>query len=128
MKHTTKEGIVMDISQMDDNHLINTINLHVTKLQEAKNIIDGISKSKFSTKFYDEEDYTKEAEIYVEFFNHRFAHYIFEATIRNLNIEIPMQSLRDILNRADKERRERNCWTTLELSYIPNDFDGETEL
>lgn len=84
--HRTKDGEEILIAQMDDKHLLNTINFFLKKLEAAKCIVDG-NESKFSQLVngiaYDEDSATR----YIDHFNDTFGHYILEAIIRSLDIE-----------------------------------------
>jgi hypothetical protein len=102
--HMTKDGVEMNISTMTDEHLGNTINLYVRKLEEASqaSIENG---SPIQKLFYGEEDLKDIAERVIKLMRKRLPVYIFEASIRGLVIDEPLSRLRVVLGRRLGERR-----------------------
>ena len=83
MIHTTKDGIVMLIADMDDEHLSNTIGLFCRKIKAARLHIQKPKKTDFlSSLFVDEDDIDHEAIIKKS--TERLLWYIFEASIRGM--------------------------------------------
>jgi len=89
--HKTKEGVILYIRDMDDQHLKNTISLYIKKLSEAKEILEK-EQSEFTQTFYKIKNTKKAAKNFINTFNISAYKYIAEAYIRDLDI-------RDLLNR-----------------------------
>ena len=87
--HWTKQGQSIPINKMDDTHLINTINLHIRKLGEAKEVLNqGENVTKFDkligrAEFMDE----FQAESFVEFSKRKLPLCVFEAILRNIDVK-----------------------------------------
>jgi predicted transcriptional regulator len=99
-KHKTKDGRVIAINQMDDNHLYNTIKYFIRRLSIAKDIINEEKKgNKFFNKINGVEFDIDAAEDYVESFNDMIGNYIYEALIRNIDIKSLISEIQELIER-----------------------------
>ena len=94
--HETKNGEKMLIAQMDDTHLINTIKLYASKIEQSLAMIDKYSTLKESEKIlygfeYNNKDLIKEATQLIQSSTDGLTAYVFEASIRNLNVSQYLQ-------------------------------------
>jgi len=83
--HITKDGNRMYISQMEDIHLLNTVNLKLNNLDKAKKALlvkGNLFLDNINGMIYSEES----AEAYIETFIESFSEYILEVVIRGLDI------------------------------------------
>jgi hypothetical protein len=102
--HETKNGEKMLIAKMDDTHLINTIKVYAAKIEQSLAMIDKYSTLKESEKIlygfeYNNKDLTKEATQLIQSSTDGLAAYVFEASIRNLNVS---QYLQKAFSRTSK--------------------------
>jgi hypothetical protein len=82
MKHTTKDGREMNIADMDDGHLLNTIKWIERRAKEGVKSEVGFYDSCGTDHYYDEITYYGEEAL--EFLN--YSSYVEEANRRNLDI------------------------------------------
>lgn len=102
MKHRTKAGELMEINEMGNEHLINTIGYMLKVLTEARKILDGVTGSKFKKVYFKrDESRDEQAEAYVESFDERLTPYIFEAWVRGLDIGDLRDKYQEITERGD---------------------------
>jgi len=82
--HRTKDGVEIPICSMDNQHLMNTAELLLKKLEKAKVTINS-NVSKWSEALYGKHaDTVDNSTDYVRKFFVIFPHYFFEILIRNL--------------------------------------------
>lgn len=86
----------MLIAQMDDTHLINTIKFYASKIEQSLAMIDKYSTLKESEKIlygfeYNNKDLIKEATQLIQSSTDGLTAYVFEASIRNLNVSQYLQ-------------------------------------
>jgi hypothetical protein len=99
MNHITKEGVVMNIAEMEDTHLVNTISMIIRTLGQAKNVIETPKTKAFESVLYDEKLDTKKAERIIKSHEIKLGVYILEANVRTLDITVPMKEYREIIGR-----------------------------
>lgn len=103
LKHKSKNGQVKLIAEMDDSHLKNTINFHIDKLQMAKSVLrndqqdDEFFSSLYGSSFMNIND----AKNITQNFEEKISGYIYEATLRQLNINTEMGKIRTALERKE---------------------------
>jgi len=103
MQHITKEGKVFEINQLDDSHLLNSMKLFVRKLRESKAIVNSDKKqNKFFLKANNIKVNKQAAYRYIEQFNQKFSHYLYEAFIRGIDLNGLRDELQEILERKTK--------------------------
>lgn len=82
--HRTKNGVEIPICSMDNQHLMNTAELLLKKLEKAKVTINS-NVSKWNEALYGKHaDTVENSSNYVRTFFAIFPHYFFEILIRNL--------------------------------------------
>lgn len=103
--HKTKNGRNMQICEMDDNHLKNTINLFLSGLNTSRNILEEKEiQTRFAKKWNKRSMNFDDAEDFIERFQERFPHYLEEALIRNLDISREIESYRKIIERKPESQ------------------------
>ena len=95
-RHTTKDGKHMFISQMDDEHLKNTINLMFANIRNAKSLLSAkVSLSNFQGALYgmSKEKISKKTAKLIKGHTRKLAHYLAEAMLRGMNYTKELQEL-----------------------------------
>lgn len=100
--HITRDGKTMLIASMDDRHLLNTINLKLSQMEEAKKIIYS-NLSGMNAIFFDgvNSKVKDEAIRFVKGYEDILSIYILEASIRKLDIESYLNRLRGLIERSE---------------------------
>lgn len=96
--HKTKDGKLMYLKDMDNDHLKNTINLFIRKLEAAKQVILS-NDDKFKREFYKTKSTNERAKRDIEIFNLFIYKYIAESAIRAINIDGELEKIRLLLDR-----------------------------
>jgi len=109
-QHTTKDGNVMSIASMESEHLFNTINLSVKKLEVANNLINKSKKKTADNVIYGTGFDSEDAEQYIEDFRDIIAPYLVEAVIRGLDLLPVTEKLQGIFERKDKRTEVLDCF------------------
>lgn len=99
--HRTKEGQIMPINTMEDKHLINTINLFITKLDDAKWVLEE-NDSAFYRAVNGIEMDKSGAKNYANNFVEVVSPYITEAVIRGLNLVEQRENMQNLLGREGR--------------------------
>ena len=95
-RHVTKDGKQMFISQMDDDHLKNTINLMFANIRNAKSLLSAkVSLSNFQGALYgmSKEKISKKTAKLIKNQTRKLAHYLAEAMLRGMNYTKELQEL-----------------------------------
>ena len=102
MTHRTRDGYTMPINQMEDSHLINTIDFFIKKLKQSKEILSMKETSKFYKSLYNtgSEDLEEQAIEYVSQFEDKIGDYIYEALIRNIDIKEYIKEIQSLIERS----------------------------
>lgn len=102
LKHTTKDGTVMFIAEMEDDHLKNTILMITNTLRAAKLALGGnVGLSKFNKAMFGIDDVTNEAKAksLIQSCYDKVCPYVFEAALRGLDIS---KQLQDVFEREGR--------------------------
>ena len=94
--HKTRAGKSLFIYEMDDDHLLNTIDLLIIKLEEAKKALAEDSNN-FKNVVYQRNIDKESLKRKSTFFLITLQKYVFEAVIRKLDIEDQIKALKDLL-------------------------------
>lgn len=101
--HTTREGKQMFISQMEDEHIKNTINLYIKKLEMLKGLTVKVDLPKFKKALYniaDDEDIQAEAMDKLKDVAKALYPYLAEAMLRGIDFKTELQK---VFEREGKE-------------------------
>ena len=98
IRHRTKEGIEMNINQMENDHLINTIKMFVKNLQSARDTMER-GAGGFYEKANDIHVDIEKANTFVRGFHQMFSPYILEALIRDLDVSEQVKEYQTIIER-----------------------------
>lgn len=97
MIHKTKDGKMILISQMEDSHLKNTIDLFIKQIKECQSIMDDEVKHKsnldYITSGLDMRNSKDRAESTLKKILHTIPYYVYEATIRGINYTEQLQDM-----------------------------------
>lgn len=102
--HFTQDGSKMYLEEMTDSHLFNTINLMLTRLQVAKDTLNTKERSKFIQIYQNKKLNTTSAVKHVKAFKMSMPKYIFEATLRGLDVSLQITKIKNLLER-DTEKK-----------------------
>ena len=97
-KHRCRDGVEMNISAMDNQHLINMLKWSISSLKTAKVMLTN-KQTKFDKLMYGDSGDDFQAEAIVEGFSDLFSPYLLEASIRGLELTEVMEALREVLER-----------------------------
>lgn len=99
MKHVTRQGVEMDVREMADSHLVNTVNMVLDKLGDAKVALEA-KDSKF-LRLAGEQAHDQEAAArYVTSATKALPGYIYEMVLRDLDVKPVGEKLRGVLGRS----------------------------
>lgn len=133
MEHRTKDGIVIEIAAMDDDHLLNTIYMFCKKIipltkriSEEPQARDRRQRARYGTTTLSLNSY---AEI-MEEFEEAIAPYIMEAALRNImNIDHRGNSAHELLCVAiGRKTRETALPSHNELATLQKQMDLNDEM
>jgi len=112
LKHKTKEGITMLIAEMEDNHLLSTINLFCNNIATFINVLDNPKELKKSQQvLYGAEVMSEgEASNKLVSLTDKLLPYVFEASIRGLNVA-------DMLQQAYGRKAYETITPKIEIKY-----------
>lgn len=93
LKHKTKEGVTMLIAEMEDVHLIATINIFCNNINTFREVLDNPKELKKSEKVLYGSDTMSEGEAGGKLLSltDKLTSYVFEAAIRGLDISSMLQ-------------------------------------
>lgn len=102
--HRTREGVELLIAEMGDEHLLNTINFWLSKIERARASVDAPKRTGFNKLLYrySEEDESDWAETAIEEFYIMAPRYFMEAVIRGLNIHEEVRRLQVVMGRDQR--------------------------
>lgn len=91
--HTTSTGDTIFISQMEDSHLINTINVIAKKVQKAREVIEGGVKNTVDmiVSWYDSERVVEYSKNVIRNWYENIQSYVFEASLRWISVTSLLQ-------------------------------------
>lgn len=94
LKHKTKEGTTILIVEMEDSHLLNTIELFARQIKQFIDILDNPKERKKSEEvlFGKEVMSESEASNKLTSLTDKLVSYVFEAAIRGLDISKTLQA------------------------------------
>jgi len=115
MNHLDKDGNIILIAEMSDEHLQNTIRYFVKRLRGAKDIFNQ-TQNPFDKKLYGRKFNKSAAGEYIEEFFGKVGVYVLEANLRNLDIKETLDTLRIIVN------RDKAMPMVLDVEYIEYNF------
>ena len=101
--HTTADGIRMPLLAMSDQHVLNTINVFLRRMTEAKHAMTGHAMN-FGMLAYGMKVDRKTAEEMFPYVYARLRKYIAEAAIRQLDISTQTAQLRELLELEDGDK------------------------
>ena len=105
--HTTREGKNLFISQLDDEHLFNTILMHVRKIKEISNMLseEAAKVSKLSAALYDinPEQMAVQAKRELPRAVTVLYPYLAEAVLRNLRMDEISAAMQDAFQRKGQD-------------------------
>ena len=106
MLHRTRDGVVMDTSEMDASHLKATMALSLNQLREAKDILNGDEKESRFLKAVGEqsESMQEAAEAFVETWKEKFPFYLYEWVLRGNDTAWISAELQEIIGRSSKRK------------------------
>lgn len=126
--HTTREGNKMLIAQMEDNHLLSTIELHCREIRNKLEMIDRYHTLKESEKImygYDQDN--KEVKELVKQEVHvrtdMLSAYVFEASLRKIDVS---NILQDTYGRTDKLAGLKQLTASSSIDLVDENFNIET--
>lgn len=102
--HRTREGVELLIAEMDDEHLLNTINFWLSKLRRARAAVDAPQRTGFNKllyRTYEQED-TEWAESAIEEFYIMAPRYFMEALLRDLDLNPEVRILQEVMGRSQR--------------------------
>jgi hypothetical protein len=105
MYHTTRAGDRLPIAMMTDEHLLNTINVHLQRVTSAKHIL-RTEHSEVTSLFMGREAHQisksmrQQAQAELMRFHERISPYVTEAVVRNLQLNNLMLQLQQALERT----------------------------
>lgn len=95
--HTTKEGNEINIIDMEDAHLLNTIKFMLKNFRKYKALLNN--RNEFNKVYRNETiDYEK-AEKYIKYFDLLISRYVMEAVIRKIDLEFFSNQMYEITER-----------------------------
>ncbi len=122
--HITKDGKKMLISQMENNHLLNTIKFYLNKIESAKKYLESkINMNNFKSALYgiNNEQVSKKAKESIPIITNKLLPYIFEAALRGVDIT---ELLQNVYERKEKENQfDINFSNTQYIEYNEDDLD-----
>lgn len=108
LKHTTKTGEELYLMDMDESHLINTMNLYIRNFRLAKSLVNGEKEiDNFKSRYYKRESKLENPELYIDNFDEKIAPYIYEAALRRIDIT---EQINEILTTTEREKFQELEW------------------
>jgi hypothetical protein len=99
MTHVTKDGRRIDVKAMGDAHLVRTILFIIRRMAEAKDALLA-RQDRFKKAIGEDSVDEDEAESYVKRAMETLPEYVFEATIRGLELRMVTASLQAVIGRG----------------------------
>lgn len=92
-KHTSNQGITVLVAEMEDDHLMNTINVFCSKIKAARIRLDSNIEISNSSKHLYDTDKIDERAIGKSFktLTEKVSKYVFEASVRGLDVSKKLQ-------------------------------------
>ena len=128
--HRTREGVEILIAEMGDEHLFNTINFWLSKMERARASVDAPRRTGFDKLLYrySNEDESEWAETAIEEFYIMAPRYFMEALIRGLDCTRVIKRLQEVMGRRYRLSERLH----LPEPYIPmeeyDDEEGDPDL